>query len=116
MGGGAAGSKTVPPELGSVNDARILTLWRRVGSRARCNTSDTTGGVDMGRRGRKRRELGAVVTANELRLRAPDATNHLVQAGAGGIGVDGVLDEIGQGLADELVDDVQDLDHPPGGS
>jgi hypothetical protein len=39
----------------------------------------------------------------------------LVEAGDGGIGVDGVVDEVGQGLAGELVDDKQDLDHPPGG-
>jgi hypothetical protein len=39
----------------------------------------------------------------------------LVEAGDGGVGVDGVVDEVGEGLAGELVDDVQDLDHSPGG-
>jgi hypothetical protein len=58
-------------------------------------------------------ELGAVVAADELRVAAP-AADDLVQAGDGGVGVNGVLDEVGEGLASELVDDVQDLDHPPG--
>jgi hypothetical protein len=39
----------------------------------------------------------------------------LVEAGDGGVRVDGVANEVGEGLAGELVDDVQDLDGPPGG-
>jgi hypothetical protein len=39
----------------------------------------------------------------------------LVEAGDGGVGVDGVVHEVGKGLAGELVDDVEDLDHPAGG-
>ncbi len=45
---------------------------------------------------------------------APDA-DQLVQDGHGGIGVDGVLHEVAEGLPRELVGDVQDLDGPPGG-
>jgi len=39
----------------------------------------------------------------------------LVEAGDGGIGVDGMDHEVGEGLACELVNDVEDLDHPAGG-
>jgi helix-turn-helix protein len=39
---------------GPVNAARILTPYRRLGSRARCNTSSVRESVAMGRRGRKR--------------------------------------------------------------
>jgi hypothetical protein len=39
----------------------------------------------------------------------------LVQAGDGGVGVDAVVDEVGEGLAGELVDDMEDLDDPAGG-
>jgi hypothetical protein len=37
------------------------------------------------------------------------AADDLVEAGDGGIRVDGVGDDIGEGLAGELVDDVKDL-------
>ena len=43
-------------------------------------------------------ELGAVVAVDELRVPASLADD-LVEAGDGGIGVDGVVDEIGEGLA-----------------
>jgi hypothetical protein len=43
------------------------------------------------------------------------AADDLVEGGDGGVGVDGVVDDIGQGLPAELVDDVEDLDHPAGG-
>ena len=59
-------------------------------------------------------ELGPVVAANELGVAARLADD-LVEAGDGGVGVDGVLDEVGEGLAGELVDDVEDLDRPAGG-
>ena len=39
----------------------------------------------------------------------------LVQAGDRRVGVDAVVDVVGEGLAGELVDHVQDLDHSPGG-
>jgi hypothetical protein len=54
------------------------------------------------------------VTADEGGVPAPRADD-LVQAGDGDIRVDAVGDEIGEGLSGELVDDVQDLDHPAGG-
>src|SRR5262245_21940723 len=43
------------------------------------------------------------------------AADDLVETCDGGVGVDAVVDEIGEGLAGELVDDVQDLDHRAGG-
>ena len=39
----------------------------------------------------------------------------LVQGGDGGIRVDQLVDEVGEGFAGELVNDVQDLDDPSGG-
>ena len=42
-------------------------------------------------------------------------TDDLVETGDGAIRVDGVVHEVGEGLASELVDDVQDLDHPAAG-
>ncbi len=40
---------------------------------------------------------------------APDEGGH------GGVGSDGVLDHVAERLPGELVDDVEDLDDPPGG-
>jgi hypothetical protein len=57
-------------------------------------------------------EFGTVVAADELGASASGAED-LVQAGDGGIGVDAVVDEIGEGLAGVLVDDVQNLDCAP---
>jgi hypothetical protein len=45
---------------------------------------------------------------------AASRAGDLVEAGDGGVSVDAVVDEVRQGLAGELVDDVQDLDRPPG--
>lgn len=54
-------------------------------------------------------QLRTVVTADEAGMAAP-ALDDAVEAGHGGIGVDGVTDEIGQRLAGEFVDDVEELD------
>ena len=43
---------------------------------------------------------------------APRGADDRVEAGDGRVGVDGVVDEIGEGLAGELVDDVEHLEHP----
>jgi hypothetical protein len=45
---------------------------------------------------------------------AASRADDLVQAGHGGVSVDAVVDAVGEGLAGELVDDVQDLDRPAG--
>jgi hypothetical protein len=45
----------------------------------------------------------------------PSLPDDLVETGDRGVGVDGVVDEISEGLAGELIDDVQDLDGLPGG-
>ncbi len=42
-------------------------------------------------------------------------SDDLVQGGDGGVGIDGVIDQIRERLTGALVDDVEDLDHPPGG-
>lgn len=47
-------------------------------------------------------DLGAVVAADVLRMPASDGED-LVQAGYGGICVDAVVNQVGQGLAGELV-------------
>jgi hypothetical protein len=55
------------------------------------------------------------VAADETGVPATLA-NDLFEGGDGGVGVDGVVDEVGEGLASELVDHVEELDHPAGGS
>jgi hypothetical protein len=59
-------------------------------------------------------QLRPVVAADEGGV-TPSLPDDLVETGDRGVGVDGVVDEISEGLAGELIDDVQDLDHPPGG-
>jgi hypothetical protein len=53
-----------------------------------------------------RGELGAVVAAHEARKPAA-LRDDLVQGGDGGIRVDRVVDEVGEGFAGELANDVQ---------
>jgi hypothetical protein len=52
-------------------------------------------------------ELGPVVAADVVGVAAP-LPDDLVEAGDGGVGVDGVLDEVGEGLPGELINDVED--------
>ena len=58
--------------------------------------------------------FGAVVAADELGMPAA-APDDLVQAGDRRVGVDAVVDEIGERLTGELVDHVEDLDGSAGG-
>jgi hypothetical protein len=58
-------------------------------------------------------ELGPDVAADELG--EPTLCGDLVQNRDGGVGIDGVGDQVGQGLAGVLVHHVQDLEGAPGG-
>jgi hypothetical protein len=58
-------------------------------------------------------ELGPVVSVDERPVSTALAKD--LRGSDCGFGVDGVLDEIGQGLAGEVVDEVQALDYPPRG-
>jgi hypothetical protein len=59
-------------------------------------------------------EVRSVVAADELGV-ASSRADDLVEGGDSGVGVDGVLDHIGQRLASELIDHVQQFDDPARG-